>query len=507
MSFREHDRKTFIADACRDLTERRISKRDFLRKMGLAGIGFSTFASTYLGRGRPFGGLTNWGTDLAQAQTPPDVEKWLKEVGGKYKGTKIRYSTEATPPSIVANQIAKDEFTKLTGIEVEVEIVPLEQVLQKATLDVQGQLGTYDLYYLDQSWIATFAQDTEDPKELYTKNKELAMPGFNWDDFSKPLVEGISMYKGKMVGIPFDIPIFILMYRKDLLEKHGLKVPTTMDEYMNAVKTINAAEQKNGVYGTTGQLKSGHYSLNCDWTAWLWSHGGSIFDKAGMFSGGDAAGLEGLAYMQELVKYMPPAATTWTWDGEGQSVAQGQAAMLISWGEFFPSFDGKDSKVVGMMEAARPPTPKKLRSPADAGFGEIPNIGHQGGSAIALSKYSKNKEAAWIFMQWVCSPDVMARVSTLGGGASPMRNSSFNDPRVKEMAKVGPGTTRHFDAIKWTIDNAMGSEPDMPAWAEISNNVVPVELGKLLAGQYKSGKECMDAIKKQADEMAKPFRT
>jgi multiple sugar transport system substrate-binding protein len=276
---------------------------------------------------------------------------------------------------------------------------------------------------------------------------------------------------------------------------------------MNAVKTINAAEQKNGVYGTTGQLKSGHYSLNCDWTAWLWSHGGSIFDKAGMFSGGDAAGLEGLAYMQELVKYMPPAATTWTWDGEGQSVAQGQAAMLISWGEFFPSFDGKDSKVVGMMEAARPPTPKKLRSPADAGFGEVPNIGHQGGSAIALSKYSKNKEAAWIFMQWVCSPDVMARVSTLGGGASPMRNSSFNDPRVKEMAKVGPGTTRHFDAIKWTIDNAMGSEPDMPAWAEISNNVVPVELGKLLAGQYKSGKECMDAIKKQADEMAKPFRT
>ena len=110
-------------------------------------------------------------------------------------------------------------------------------------------------------------------------------------------------------------------------------------------------------------------------------------------------------------------------------------------------------------------------------------------------------------MQWACSPDVMARVSTLGGGASPMRLSSFEDPRVKAMAKVGAGTTRHFDAIKWTIDNAMGSEPDMPAWAEISNNVVPVELGKLLAGQYRSGKECMDAIKRQADEMAKPFRT
>lgn len=506
MSFKKHDRQTFIADTARAFSERRISKREFLRKMAFAGIGFSAFATTFLGRSRPFGGLTNWGTSAAAAQTPDDVAAWLKDVGGQFRGTTIRYSTEATPPSIVANQLAKEEFTKLTGIEVEVEIVPLEQVLQKATLDVQGQLGTYDLYYLDQSWMATFAQDTVDPKEYYASNSELAMPGFDWDDFSKPLVDGISMYDGKMVGIPFDIPIFILMYRRDLFEKHGIEVPTTMDAYMDAVKTIHAAESGNGIFGTTGQLKSGHYSLNCDWTAWLWAHGGSIFDKDGFFCGGDEDGLTGLAYMQELVKHMPPAATTWTWDGESQSVAQGQAAMLISWGEFFPGFDGNNSKVVGLMEAAPPPKEKKLRSPENAGFGEIPHIGHQGGSAIALSRYSQNPEAAWIFMQWVCSKDVMARSSILGGGASPMRNSSFTDPRVKEMAKVGPGTTRHFDAVKWTIDNAMGSEPDMPAWAEISNNVIPVELGKLLAGQYGSGRECMEAIKSQADRLAEPFR-
>jgi multiple sugar transport system substrate-binding protein len=225
-----------------------------------------------------------------------------------------------------------------------------------------------------------------------------------------------------------------------------------------------------------------------------------------MFSGGDADGIAGLEYMLELVKHMPPAAKTWTWDGEGQSATQGTAGMLISWGEFFPGFDGKDSKVVGLMEAAHPPKETKLRAPADAGFGEIPHIGHQGGSALALSAYSKNQDAAWIFMQWVCSPDVMARVSTLGGGASPMRLSSFKDPRVLAAAKVGPGTTRHFPAIEWTINNAMGSEPDMPAWAEISNNVIPVELGKLLAGQYASPQQCMDAIKAKADELAAPFR-
>jgi multiple sugar transport system substrate-binding protein len=130
-----------------------------------------------------------------------------------------------------------------------------------------------------------------------------------------------------------------------------------------------------------------------------------------MFSGSDADGLAGLNCMLEFMKPMPPAAKTWTWDGEGQSVGQGTAGMLISWGEFFPGFDGKGSKVTDLMEAAIPPKEKKLRTPAEAGFDEIPHIGHQGGSALALSVYSKIQDASWIFKQWVFSKDVMARVS------------------------------------------------------------------------------------------------
>jgi len=502
---KEYDRKTFIADSAKAFAERRITKREFLRRLGIAGLGLSGFAAAMLGRTRPFPGLTP-PPAMADTGASPEMTEWLQDVGSKYKGTKIRYTSEATPPTIVANQLAKDEFTANTGIEVEIEIVPLEQVLQKVTVDVQGQLGAYDLYYLDQSWTALFINDTVDPRQYYADNKDIALPDFDWDDFSKPLVQGISTYKDKLIGVPFDIPIFILMYRQDLFDKHGLKVPTTMDEYMNVVKALDEAERGNGIYGTTGQLKSGHYSLNCDWTAWLWANGGSVFGNDGYFSANDADGMQGLAYMLELVKHMPPAATTWTWDGEGQSVSQGNAAMLISWGEFFPGFDGKDSKVVGLMEATRPPAEAKLRSPDQAGFLEIPHIGHQGGSSICLSKYSKNPEAAFIFMQWVCSKDVVARSSTLGGGASPVRNSTYSDPRVLAAAKVGPGTTRHFPAIEWTINNAMGSEPKLPAWVEISHNIIPVELGKLLAGQYSSPEQCMAVIREQADKSAAPFR-
>ena len=60
---------------------------------------------------------------------------------------------------------------------------PLEQVLQKLTLDVASGLGTYDTYYLDQSWMAAFNGDVDDPRELYAAKPDLAMPNYNFDDF------------------------------------------------------------------------------------------------------------------------------------------------------------------------------------------------------------------------------------------------------------------------------------------------------------------------------------
>ena len=78
-----------------------------------------------------------------------------------------------------------------------------------------------------------------------------------WDDYSEPLVRGISTFGDKLIGIPFDIPIFILMYRKDLLDKHGLQIPTTMDDYMNVVRALDEAERGNGIYSTTRPAQVG----------------------------------------------------------------------------------------------------------------------------------------------------------------------------------------------------------------------------------------------------------
>ena len=498
MSFKNFDKQQFIIDSANAFSNRKMSKRDFLQKMGLAGVGLSAFSTGLLGGSRPFLGNMAY---AAENNTPEDVAKFLREAGKAFAGTTIRYTSEATPPTVILDKL-KSEFTELTGINVEIEIVPLEQVLAKATQDVQGQLGTYDVYYLDQAWTSTFSQDTIDPVQYYKDKPDLAMPGFDFDDFSKPLVEGISLYKDKWVGLPFDIPIFTLMYRKDILEKHGIAVPKTYDEFTAAVKMITEAEKANGIFGTGLQAKSGHYSLECDWSQAVWGHGGSIFGADKKFTGNDAQGVAGLKWYQEMLKNSPANSVASTWDGQFQMGAAGQMALCQSWAEFFPGWNADDSKVKGLFEMAMPLVgPATLRSRSDVGFGEIPNWGHQGGSSIALSKYSKNVDAAWLFLQWACSKDIMTRC-TLAGGFAPMRTSSFTDPRIVERkTRVGGGTTRHLDVVKATIDTVMASEPDMPIWAGLSSNEIPTELGKLLTGQEYNGdaQACMDQIAKLVD--------
>ena len=49
----------------------------------------------------------------------------------------------------------------------------------------------------------------------------------------------------------------------------------------------------------------------------------------------------------------------------------------------------------------------------------------------------------------------------------------------------------------------MGSEPDLPEWAQLSSNTIPVALGRYFAGGYGSAKEAMDDIATQVDAALK----
>ena len=493
----DYDDKMLIHAAINAHRQGQLSRRYLLKYLGMAGVALGA-ASTRPTLANPPSPARN----LVQASpVPTDVISYLTDVGGQFKGTTIKVITEDTPPGAAIRALMEEQFIPLTGINVEWEVVPLAEVLSTLSADAAQQLGQNDIYYVDQSWVGRFINDMVDPREMLEQKPDLAFPDYDINDFLRPIIDHVVSYDSKMIGLPCDVPIFLYMYRADIYEELRLEPAATLVEFLANTKVINEALSSTGVYGTVGQMKSGHYSLTCDMATYLWGHGGSIFTADGQCALNDAEAIDGLDYLRELQMYMPDAATTYDWAGQARAVQQGQAGQVLTWSEDFPTWDDPStSQIAGLMQPAVPPAAVTLRSPDHAGFEEVPEVGHQGGSSYCLSRYSKEADAAWIFLQWATSSDTQTRASILGGGAGPLRRSTYNDPRIAALKQVGVGTTRHFDAMLETIENRMGSQPHLPQWPSIATDVIAVELGKLTTGGYASTKDGADAIVQRVNE-------
>lgn len=482
MNERDRKQRLYVAEQGRKLAAGKISRREFLRRAALAGFGVSAAGLMRMQTARAATSPVRLREGVYQLSD--DQKAWLETVGKRFAGTTVRIASESTAPSQIISDLAKQEFEPLTGITINWEQQPLDQVLSKITQDTATESSSNDIYYLDQAWVGRFVEDTVDPMALMNDTgSDLNMPDYNFDDFVQELIPALAAYQGRLVGLPFDIPIFVYMYRKDVYDALGLKPATTMAEFLENVRATDMYKGADGsdVRGYIGQWKSGHYALQCDWTAWLWSHGGSHTGADGAVVIDDEKAVAGANYMLELAKHVPAGVTTWDWGGQGDAMAQGLGANVISWAEFFPGLDVPDrSKTVGAWETADLPMEIELRT--ETSFDEKPAIGHQGGSCIALSKYSQVQEAAWIFLQWATSAPVA--IAAAESSNTPVRTSAFTAPNVLEKAKVTAGTTRHFPAVLKAIKERMGTEPHFPGWAAASGTggPIPTELGKMTTG-------------------------
>jgi multiple sugar transport system substrate-binding protein len=489
---RDTDRQQLknLVEMARNLRAGTIDRRGFIRSAAGAGFGFA--CARYLARSSPAGRQLAAAEQraeeapLAPSGLTDDQRHFLRDVGRSFKGTRISVISENTPPGVIIGRMIREEFTPLTGIEVDWQPVPLDQVLAKTVEDTlagaEGTKGTTDIFYWDQAWLARFADESVGVAELLDK-RELAYPGYDFPDFLPNLVDATASYDGRIVGVPFDIPIFIMMYRKDILDTLRLAVPRTMAEYLQVVRAIDEARRGTGVRGTVGQWKTGHFSLQCDASAWMWAHGGHHFNSDNSPDYITEGNARGLRYMLDLGKCMSPDVCGWDWNGQAEAFTQGQAGIVISWSEFFPACDdARHSKVVGLVEPADCPQEEGRLTRAECGFHETPGISRQGGSCLALSRHAPHADAAWIFMQWATSADVTARANAAGAD-TPVRKSNYTDPRVLSRSGVGPGTTRHFAVTRRAIEGRMGTSPHLPAWVALANEVNATELGRLTTGQ------------------------
>ena len=321
------DRKLYLASITDRYVKGKMGRRSFLRAAGKLGLGAGVLGLSSM---MPFGSRGGFISPAAAAEIEPDAEMmaWLKDVAKPFAGQTVRLATESTPPSNAINSALKPFFEEATGINVEIEVLPLEQVLQKLTLDIASgnwapTTSTTSIKVLDgeRSRPATFSTRASSMRRT---SRPWPCPNWKIEDFLPALVDGIAHATRTRHGrrslryshFHHDVP------QGHIRRRWASRRRPRMDEYLANAVAIQEAKQPE-IYGTNGQMKSGHYSLECDWTAWLWSHGGSIFNADGKFTGNDEAGLAAMDYWVELHKNMPEGVTTWTWDGQGQSMAQG----------------------------------------------------------------------------------------------------------------------------------------------------------------------------------------
>lgn len=203
---------------------------------------------------------------------------------------KIVVGTEAGSPYDTFYRKHAAEFTAATGVEVEFNAIPHDNIRQQFVQDALSGAGGFDVYIADQVWLP----------EFYEKGFIADISGSLSDadraDFSKTALETVT-YKGAVVALPIMVHNCAMYYRTDLLEAAGLSgVPKSWDEY----RAYARATTKDGVWGTMILSKQGIEAAT-RLNSFYQQAGSDIVDADGNATIDTDAGRAALQFMTDMV--------------------------------------------------------------------------------------------------------------------------------------------------------------------------------------------------------------
>jgi multiple sugar transport system substrate-binding protein len=361
------------------------------------------------------------GTVAAGAVGLTGIPAFADPAWKKYAGTTIEANLIKGPRGELLQKYAS-EFTELTGIKVESELIPEQQQRQKAVIELTSGKPSFDVVHLSYhvqkrqfekaGWLADLTGFMKDPN--------LTAPDLKVEDFSAGGLQFAQNDKGQMHSLPWSVDYFILYYNKEMFAKKGVSVPKTMDEMAAAAEKLN--DPTNGVYGFTGRgLRNANMTL---WTNFFLNYGGEFLDaKGNILTDGPEAIEATKMYQRLLTKTAPPGVAGFNWMESMASLTQGRAAMWIDGVGWAPPIeDPNASRVVGKIGYTV--VPAGPRGQFSAAYGD----------GIGIAKTSTKKEAAYLYCQWAVSKAMGARLLQSGGGV-PFRNSILNDETVRKGVK------------------------------------------------------------------------
>jgi multiple sugar transport system substrate-binding protein len=211
-----------------------------------------------------------------------------------------------------------------------------------------------------------------------------------------PVYSTSNVVDGKLAAMPAFADAMFMYYRKDLLDKHGVKEPTTWDELAAASQKIQKAEGNPNLQGLSIQGAPIEGAV-CTFLLPYWSQGKDFNDAAGKMTLDKAAATKGLNQWLALVDggvIKKNVAEVKTPDTVNEFKA-GQVIFAINWGFAWDRFkDDSDSQVKGKVGV--------MPLPAVAGGKSATCVG---GWQWAVSAFSKNKPAAANLVKFMSSPE------------------------------------------------------------------------------------------------------
>jgi len=346
----------------------------------------------------------------------------------------ISISASSTGKNLDLFRKQLDAFEKATGNTVKIVTMPpssTEQFSQYRLWLAAGNTDV-DVYQTDVIWAPQLADQFVDLKDA---TKDVVGDFF-------PAIVASQTVNGRLVAMPLYTDAPALFYRKDLLEKYGKQPPKTWDEMEATAKEIQEKERAAGQKDLWGYVFQGnaYEGLTCDALEWVKSSGGGqIIETDGTISINNEKAAAALNRAKGWIGTISPSGVLAYQEEESRGVWQtGNAVFMRNWPYAYALGNGADSPVKGKFDVTTLPVAAEGDKPSST----------LGGWNLAVSKYSKNPDAAIELVKFLTSKDSQKQ-------------------RAIELSNLPTQSALYDDK------DIAAAQPFMPNWKPIFENAVP----------------------------------
>lgn len=387
----------------------------------------------------PSGSPTAMTFDPKIAPSVPDPSK-----GKQYSGQKITYYGDSVGAGNEFDKVLAAQFTKDTGIEINVVPKPKDSTQNFATYQrfFQGKSSDVDVMMLDVVWPGQIGQHLIDLTQALGDEAKL-----HYDTIIKN-----NTVDGKLVAIPWFGDFGMLYFRTDLLQKYNYdKPPTTWDELQDMATKIKDGEKANASFQGFVFQGDAYEGLTCNALEWIASSGGgTIMDESGKVTVNNDKAVAMLNKAKGWIGNIAPRDVTSFQEDDARNVFQGgNAAFMRNWPYAYAL--GKDSKIADKFDIATFP-----------GFAGQEGAGVLGGYNLGISAYSKNPEGSLAFIEFATKAD-QQKIQVTEASLPAVVSSVYDDPEVKKAMPFA-------EQLRTAIEQAQ-PRPVSPVYPQISEAV------------------------------------